>query len=204
MNFKTGLTMAAAILAAAFWFYFDAAPQVKNYPSQNSGIVAFGDSLVSGVGSERGGGFVALLSRELGKPIVNLGRAGDTTETALQRINEVTRLKPALTIILLGGNDFLRRVPREKTAENLGSVIKAVQSTGSAVVLVGLDAGILAQNEGELFKTLSRQYGTAYVPDILDDIYGNGALMADTIHPNDAGYEIMAERILPVLRKLTK
>jgi lysophospholipase L1-like esterase len=37
------------------------------------------------------------------------------------------------------------------------------------------------------------------VPDILDGVFGNPRLMADTIHPNAAGYQRIAERIASAL-----
>jgi acyl-CoA thioesterase I len=193
----------AVAVAAAILIRGEPTQDVVNFPSQNSGIVAFGDSLVKGVGSESGG-FVALLSQSLGVPIANLGLSGDTTESALQRVGQVAERKPALTLILLGGNDFVRRVPHEETIKNLEHIITAIQATGSVVILIGLDAGLLGKDEGKIFENLSIKYRTAYVPDILDGIYGNRKLMSDLLHPNDSGYALMAERIEPVLSKLIK
>lgn len=200
---KVWLAAIVLCLILAGSFYWGGERGITNYPSQNSGIVAFGDSLVEGVGSTQGG-WVSLVATNLRSPITNLGRSGDTTAAALSRISVVTQRKPAITIVLLGGNDFIQRVPREKTFSNLEKIITAIQASGSAVVLVGLDAGLLAQNEAELFENLSVKYRTAYVPDILDDIYGKSSLMADPLHPNDAGYRIMAERIGEGLSKLLK
>lgn len=67
--------------------------EIRNYLSSGKDIIAFGDSLVSGFGSEKGGGFGApLLEKIAGKTegeIVNLGNAGDTTEDALARVDEI-------------------------------------------------------------------------------------------------------------------
>jgi lysophospholipase L1-like esterase len=40
------------------------------------------------------------------------------------------------------------------------------------------------------------------VPDILDGILGRNDRMSDSIHPNDEGYRMMAERIESVVRGL--
>jgi acyl-CoA thioesterase I len=196
------LILIAVAIAAAISMR-EEAQDVANLSSPNSGIVAFGDSLVEGVGS-RGGGFVTLLSKELGMAIANLGRSGDTTASALQRVSLVTERKPALTLILLGGNDFVRRLPQEETIKNLERIISIIQASGSAVLLIGLDAGLLGGDEGKIFEKLSLKYRTAYVPDILDGIHGNPKLMADLLHPNDLGYALMAERVLPTLQKLLR
>lgn len=198
------ILIAVVIALAAILIFGSESGNIANYPSENSGIIAFGDSLVEGVGSTSGGGFVTLLEGGLDIEIANLGRSGDTTMTALARVSRVTERKPALTIILLGGNDFLQRIPRENTVKNLENIITAIQASGSAVLLIGLDAGIIGSDEGKIFEELALKYRTAYVPDVLDNIYGNKDLMADSLHPNDAGYELMASRILPVLKKLVR
>jgi len=40
------------------------------------------------------------------------------------------------------------------------------------------------------------------VPGILDGILGRADRMADSIHPNDRGYQMIADRLEPVLREL--
>ena len=184
---------ALALVAIFLLFTWFRGEEITNFPSANSGVVAFGDSLTYGVGSAQGGGFVSMLSTELSIPITNLSMSGDTTADALKRVGDVAKRKPAITILLLGGNDFLLRVTEKETFDNLRKIIEAIHASGSAVILVGL---------GSQLESLSDEYNTAYVPDILDGIYGNSKLMSDSLHPNDAGYKIMAERIKPVLQKL--
>ncbi len=164
-------------------------------------IVAFGDSLTEGVGSEIGGGFVSILSADLAMPIVNLGVSGDTTTKALLRINDVLLKKPALTILLLGGNDVLQKVPEETTISNLKKIIETLQASGSKVLLLGLEAGSNNAHDRALFQALADEYHTLYIPNILSGITGHPELMSDSLHPNDLGYRIMANRIKAVLEK---
>ncbi len=190
------LLLGAVLVTGAFFIYTKPlAPQT---------IVVFGDSLTYGVGSEKGGGFVTILEEELGMPVENLGLTGDTTEGALRRISQVTNRKPAVTIILLGGNDFLRGISQEKTFENLGKIIEAIEAGGSKVILVGLEPVIAQNGERQAFDALAKKYKTAYVPNILQGIYGRLDMMSDNLHPNDKGYALMAERIEPALRQLLK
>jgi lysophospholipase L1-like esterase len=44
--------------------------------------------------------------------------------------------------------------------------------------------------------------GSTCCRDILGGIIGHGDLMSDTIHPNEQGYGIIADRLEPVLREL--
>jgi lysophospholipase L1-like esterase len=46
---------------------------------------------------------------------------------------------------------------------------------------------------------LADQTGTNLIPNILDGIMGNRKLMSDPIHPNDAGYKIIAEKFKKAL-----
>jgi len=78
------------LLGFSFFFLVDPQEQeIKNYPPQNNTIIAFGDSLVEGVGAPTDTNFVSLLSKKVGLPIHNLGKSGDTTESALE-IGDVT------------------------------------------------------------------------------------------------------------------
>lgn len=175
---------------------------IKNYPSSGTNIIAFGDSLVVGTGSSKDGDFVSVLSRKLDIPIENLGKAGDTTDTALSRLNKVLKMNPKIVLVLLGGNDYIHRISKEKTFSNLGTIIESIQNSGSVVILLGVRGGVLKDNYKSNFKKLSLKYQTAYVPNVLDGLIGNSDLMYDSIHPNDNGYKIIADKIYPVIKNL--
>lgn len=170
-------------------------PKVTNYPPQNSTIVAFGDSLVAGQGAGTGRDFVSLLSAKLGRQIVNLGVSGNTSADGIARMKEVINEKPGVVILLLGGNDFLQRTGAVAVEENLSTLISTFQKHGAVVVLVGVRSGILSSNSGEIYERLSERYGTILVDDVLAGIFLKPNLMSDAIHPNDAGYALIAERL---------
>jgi acyl-CoA thioesterase-1 len=195
-----GVIVVAAL--AAYFFWPTSRQTITNYPSQGSDIIALGDSLTAGNGSTLGHDYVSLLSQDSNKPIVNLGVAGDTTADALKRIGELDQYKPKVVIVLLGGNDYLKRVPPEQTFANLVQIIQEIQKRGAIVLLVGVRGGVLRDNFADEFKKLSQDYHTAFVPGILDGIYDNTELKSDEIHPNDKGYAIMAARIAPTLKEL--
>jgi acyl-CoA thioesterase-1 len=177
-------------------------PQVAR-PSAGTTIVAFGDSLVAGRGATDGGDFVSLLSRRLGVPIINAGRSGDTTGSALTRLQrDVLSRDPRIAIVLLGGNDFLRRVPVDETFENLATIVEEIRGRGAAVVLVGVSVGLLTDPYASRYEELAERTSSGLVPDVLGDIFGYTDLMADAIHPNNKGYAIVADRVEPVLREL--
>jgi len=195
---KFGLVV---LLIIGIFFLLRDERTITNYPSQGSDIIAFGDSLVAGVGSSTGG-FVDMLSKDLGVEVVNLGISGNTTKDALDRVEVLKDYKPKLVMILLGGNDFLRKVPTEVTFANLDKIVRVVVNQGSVVVLLGVRSGVLSNRYDEEYEKLASKYGAVYVSDVLDGVFGRPNLMYDTIHPNDLGYRIIADRLNPVIKKL--
>jgi acyl-CoA thioesterase I len=204
MNVRAALATTVLLAIIAAWFLLRSPEAITNYPSSGTDIVAFGDSLVSGVGASGGGGFVSRLSTKTGQPIVNLGVPGDTTASGLARIDELDKYKPKIVILLLGGNDYLRRIPREQTFANLSAIIGNIHSRGAIVVLLGVRGGLLVDHFDAEYEALSETFGTAHVTDVLDGLFGNSAYMSDEIHPNDAGYTIIADRIFPIIEPLLK
>jgi len=196
------LILAGGVLLGAYFIFFSGEPVVTNVPSSGTSIVAFGDSLVEGVGANKGNDFVSILSRQINEPIVNLGRSGNTTRDAITRIDEVLEQDPKVVLLLFGGNDFLQQIPAAETFKNLEQIIQTIHQSGSAVLLLGVRGGILRDNFKGEFAALTKKHHTAYVSDVLDGLLGNQQLMSDSIHPNDAGYQVMADRVQPELEAL--
>lgn len=187
-------------LLAALWSRTTGIPQAAK-PGAGETVIAFGDSLVEGVGASPGRDIVSLLSARAGVPIVNAGRRGDTTSTALARLDSaVLSRRPRVVIVVLGGNDFLRRIPPQQTFANLEAIVDRIRRRGAAVILVGLSVGVFTDAYGDGYEDLARRTSSGLVPDILAGILGRPDLMADHIHPNDRGYQMMADRIEPALR----
>ena len=173
-----------------------------NDASYTPTISAFGDSLVVGYGAAEGKGFVDKLSEKIGVPIKNYGKNGDTTAQGLARARELSD-RPDIVIILLGGNDALQKVPLAETRENLAALIELYQSFQSKrihVVLVGVMGGFPSDPYAAMFKDLAQTHGVTYVPNALSGLFGNKDLMSDQVHPNEAGYEKLAERLAPILK----
>lgn len=203
MSLKSmGIVGVAVILAVLFYFLKPEQP-IKNYPSSGTDIIAFGDSLVQGVGaSDEQKSFVSLLSAKIGKPIINLGVSGDTTQDGLRRLSELDEYHPKVVILLLGGNDYLKRIPVDTTFKNLGTLIQNIQARGAIVLLLGIKGSIIGDKYESRFETLRDTYQTAYVSNVLEGIIGDSSLMYDSVHPNDRGYIKIADRVYPVLSKL--
>jgi len=104
----------------------------------------------------------------------------------------------------LGGNDFLRRMDPDRTFANLETLIRRSQSSGAAVLVLGVRGGLLRDRRQNRFREVAERNQAAYVPDLLEGVFAHPALMADAIHPNDAGHRQIAERLDPILRRLLR
>ena len=176
---------------------------VRNLAAPGEAIVCFGDSLTAGQGAPPGGEYPTVLAGLLNRKTLNAGVSGDTTAAALRRIEpDVLAHRPRLVIVCLGGNDFLQQRPKAEAFQNLGTVVGLIQEAGAMVVLVGVRLGLFVDEYAEGYAALAAERGCLYIPDILDDILDDDSLKADNIHPNAAGYRLMAERIAAEVKPL--
>ncbi len=93
---------------------------------------------------------------------------------------------------------------KKETFENLRTIIERFQGAGAVVVLLGVRGGILSDGYEGDYQELAKKYRTAYVSNILDGLIGNTKYMYDGIHPNDAGYSIIADRVFTVIQKVIR
>jgi acyl-CoA thioesterase I len=179
--------------------------RVRNLSSRGTNIIAFGDSLTAGYGASAGEDYPSRLAILIGKPVINAGVSGDTTESALARVDaDVLARDPRVVIIGLGGNDFLRGVPIASTEANLRSIIRKVQGSGAMVVLLGFRFPSFTASYEKTYEKVAAEEKCLLVPDLLDGILSDASLKSDEIHPNGRGYQIMADRVSGPLRKLLK
>jgi len=188
----------------ALFFILRKSPTITNYPPEGKTIIAFGDSLVEGVGATRRNDFPSLLENMIGEPIINLGIAGDTSERGLVRVESVNKEDPRVVLVLFGGNDFLQKVPITETFKNIDDIVVKLQKEGAVVVLLGVKGGLLSDQYAKYFEDIAKARGTLYVPNVLAGLIGHGEFMSDGIHPNDAGYKKIAEKIHPIFMKVLK
>lgn len=202
---KTIIIMVSVLVVFLGYRWFRAEPHIRNAEPTGQNIICFGDSLTYGIGASEGMDYPSRLSELLGKPIINAGVPGDTTESALGRLEQdVLQQSPRIVFITLGGNDLKNGVPRESAFRNLNVIVKSIQDLGALVVIGGIDIPFLGRGYGDAYETLARDMGAVLIPNILKGIMGNSRLMSDPIHPNNEGYAIMAERfheaVTPYLR----
>lgn len=162
-------------------------------------VLAFGDSVTHGTGARPGEDWPSLLAPATGWRIINAGIPGDTTLGGKARLPKLlAQYRPALVIIEMGGNDFLRRRPQREVKEDLRSLIRTARQAGAQVALIAVpELSLLAivagkPDDAPIYTELGEEEGVPVMTDVLSDILGQPELCADTIHPNAAGYRKMA------------
>lgn len=201
---KLFIVLALLVAGLLYWLWPGASWRYLNLPPTATGSwVAFGDSLTEGYGANNGEDFPAQLGKRLGRPIQNLGVAGETSAAGLKRLGEVEALMPGVVLLCFGGNDVLQGVPRDRMFANLGAMIDSLQAHGSFVVLIGVPGSdLLGDSNAKGFKALAREKQVMHLPNLLDGIMGQPGLMSDYVHPNAAGYAKIADRLEKELRPL--
>lgn len=203
LNRKVAIPAAVVALLLVWLAFPSRYSRVRNLDSHGSHIIAFGDSLTAGYGAAPGEDYPSDLAKLIGRDVINAGVSGDTTESALARIDaDVLQHDPRIVIVGLGGNDFLRGEPIATTEANLRKIIEQIQAAGAMVVLLGFDFPSVTANYGTMYKRVAADERCLLIPGMLHGIIANPALKSDEIHPNGKGYQLMAERVAGPCRKL--
>lgn len=178
-------------------------------------IIAFGDSLTAGFGTNEGQSYPDALQRDLDAKgyhyrVVNAGVSGNTTKDGVIRLPAVIALHPQIVIVAFGGNDGLRGLPIASTRQNLDTIVSTIQRAGAHVVIGGIT---LPPNYGpdyiqqfnQTYALLSKQFHAPLLPFLLQGVYGvPGGMQDDGIHATASGNETVARNILPLLMPLLK
>lgn len=176
-------------------------------------IVAFGDSLTAGYGTDGGQSYPDYLQRELDARayqyrVINEGISGNTSKDGVLRLPEIISLHPEVVIVAFGGNDGLRGVPIMDSQMNLETIISALQDKHAKVILGGIT---LPPNYGHdyiekfnrMYRQQARDYHVRLLPFMLKDAYGvPGSMQNDGIHATAKGNRQVAKNFLPLLLPL--
>jgi acyl-CoA thioesterase I len=176
-------------------------------------IVAFGDSLTAGLGTEAGQTYPDYLQYDLDAQgykyrVVNAGISGNTTKDGVERVNSIVAMKPAVVIVEFGGNDGLRGLRIEDTRANLDKILETLKSSGTRVVLTGIT---LPPNYGPdyirqfntTYALLAQKYHVPMFPFLLKGVFGvDGMMQPDQTHATANGNKIVAGNILPLITPL--
>ena len=200
------LAVAAAFVLALFaaaMLLMKSGPEVRALRPGDS-ILAFGDSITYGFAARPEESYPAVLASLTGRRVINAGVNGETSEEGLARLPGLLE-DDSIRLILLcfGGNDILQRRSKNRLQRNLERMISMAKAKGIDVVMIGVpEFGVFGLASLPLYEDVAGTEKIAYMPSLLPDVLGDRALKADYVHPNAAGYRLMAERIAERLQRL--
>ncbi len=193
---------------------------------QPNTYMAFGDSISVGEGSSSGDGYRGLLGARLAAylgraQVLNEGVTATRSLAGSQRIGDSLRRRdPAYTLIHYGTNDWNERACRESfpcyTIDSLRAMVRETKAQGSLPVLatiiptntdfnpfVPLERNEWLELINALVREMANQEGTV-VADMWQAFFRVreiGTLYFDHVHPNDAGYRIMADTFFDAITR---
>ncbi|MEN8106508.1 MAG: arylesterase [Pseudomonadota bacterium] len=174
----------------------DTNPQLDKLPAQ-AVILAFGDSITFGTGARPEDSYPAELARLTKRRVINAGVPGEVSAQGRQRLPALLeRHQPDLLVLCHGGNDILRKLAPTAIRDNLIAMIEAAQRAGVPVILIGVPKfGLFFLESAPVYTKLAEQYRLAYDGEVLPAIESDNGLKSDPIHPNAAGYRLIADAI---------
>ena len=165
-------------------------------------ILAFGDSLTSGVGARKNKNYPAVLAQLTGLQVINAGIAGETTAQGLERLSQVLdQSSPDLVILIEGGNDILRGLNLAQAKSNLRDMVVLIKQRNIDLVLIGVPKKSLFLSVHPMYKELATELDLVFDGKLLAELQGTAALKSDIVHFNEMGYQKMAESIYAVLQE---
>lgn len=176
-------------------------------------VVGLGDSLMAGYGLGPGEAFpdrlqAALAAKGHDVVIDNAGVSGDTSSGGLARLDWSVPDGTKIVVLELGANDMLRGIEPAITESNLDVMVSRLKERGISVLLAGMRAAPnlgpeFAAQFDPIYERIAEKHGVALMPFFLDGVAADPRyLLADGMHPNASGVDVMVERALPFVERL--
>jgi lysophospholipase L1-like esterase len=165
-------------------------------------VLAFGDSITYGTGARESESYPAQLAGLIGRQVVRAGVPGEVSAQALARLPaELDEHRPALLVLCIGGNDFLRNLGKAQAAANVQTMVAVARQRGIDVLLIGTPEKGLTLTPPAFYAEIAAQQRIPYEGKVIGEILRNSELKSDTIHPNARGYRLIAERVAALLKQ---
>ena len=183
------------------------APRLATIPA-GATVLALGDSLTWGTGAGTADSYPTRLAQRTGWKVINAGVPAITSAGARERLPALlAEYAPALVLLSIGGNDFLRQVPAEETRAAIGAMLADIRASGAATVLIAVPrptiAGALLHSldDHPLYEALAAERRVPLFASGWAKVLSDPALKSDQIHANAAGYERFAQELHRFLRE---
>ena len=171
---------------------------------RGSRVLALGDSLTYGTGASPETSWPAMLAQRTGWRVENAGAPGETATQICARLPDLLgEHRPALVLVLAGGNDFLRRLPESGLRDALAACVAHARTSAVPIVLMPVPRfGVTGIANAPLYAEVAKSRQVPMVDAGLADLLRKPAMRTDAVHPNAAGYRAMADNIAEGLTAL--
>lgn len=198
---KFTIILSCVLLILSYCGCGRSSPQIARL-TKDSVVLAFGDSLTSGVGAPAKDSYPSILEAKTGYRVVNAGVPGELTEAGLTRLpGLLEKHKPNLVVLCHGGNDLLQRTNQAQIIRNLKRMIELIKSYGTDVILIGVPSPGIRLKTASFYQKIAREYDIPYENNIVSDIVSDPSLRSDFVHPNSNGYRQLAESVAELIEE---
>jgi acyl-CoA thioesterase I len=175
-------------------------PQLSKLPN-DAVVLAFGDSLTLGTGATPETSYPAALEKLIGRRVVSAGVPGELSADGLQRLPDVLdEEQPKLLILCHGGNDLIRQTGEAQAEANLRAMMTLAKNKGIQIVMLAVPKPGLMLAPPPYYEKIAADFNVPIEAGILRSILASPNLKSDTIHPNAADYQKIAEAIMVLLK----
>ena len=137
----------------------------------NATVLAFGDSLTYGFGSDKS--YPDFFHEMTGLEVINAGVSGEISAEGVQRLRDYLAFEPDLVILCHGAKVLLVGVP---------------------------EFNLLNMDAIDVYYELAKEQEVLLEDEIIGYIELRAKLKSDYVHPNEKGYKVMAESFVKVLK----
>lgn len=202
-DMRLHLTMRKLLATLPLFVFLAAALSAAQKPTL---LICFGDSITAGYGLDSREAYPDALedilrSRGYNVRVGNQGESGATTKDALDDVQKIIRMKPAIVVVEFGGNDGLRGLRIENTGQNLDRVLTALDNAHIRVVLAGITLppeygkAYIAAFE-KMYRDLAAKHHAVLIPMLYRGLIGKeGMIQRDGIHPTADGSRVIAKTV---------
>ncbi|MDF1875004.1 arylesterase [Sulfurimonas sp. SAG-AH-194-I05] len=163
-------------------------------------IVAFGDSLTKGLGAREDFSYPKQIEKKTGIKVINAGINEEYSAGGLLRLPSLLEKKPALVILCHGGNDIVNQTSFSVLKSNLLEMIKLIQESKTKILFVGLpDYYHSGFGMCDIYTEVAEETGVLFECDVLRHVDLDRSLKSDHVHPNEKGYEKIADAFISIL-----
>ncbi len=182
-------------------------PKAQALPAEAT-VLALGDSLTQGVGAKAGEAWPTLLAERTGWDVINAGISGDTSAQALDRLPDLLEEHaPALVVVSIGGNDFLRQMSADAAQANIRRICQQAKDSGAQVLLVAVPqfsliaAGTGRLSDHPLYATLAKELQLPLLEGAWAEVLSKPQWRSDQVHANAEGYAHFNAKLLDFARQ---